>query len=258
MEITENVTTAQSRPREVAPDSWQAWAKVAVLFGLAVYFGYNIISGNLTNYVNIRFAWLSYIAVAIFVALGAASLYGVLRGDTEQQGVGFGHRLNISWGAIGIAALPLLLGTLVPSQPLGAAAVNGSISLSTSSYNSAAAFARDPLERNVLEWLRVFGQDVPSAFDGQEAEVIGFVYREPGFEENKFMVARFTMSCCVADASAIGFPVYYEGEANLADSQWIQVRGTFLAGDFKDTITPILQAETVTLINQPEHPYLYP
>ena len=59
--------------------SAREWAKTAVLVGLALYFIYNIFSGNLTNYINVRFAWLAYVAVLIFIALAVANIYELFR-----------------------------------------------------------------------------------------------------------------------------------------------------------------------------------
>src|SRR5690606_2003718 len=107
----------------------QLWIKTAILLGLGVYFVYNIISGNLTNYVNERFAWLSYVAAALFLITGLYSLYHLLtahRGhdhaEHEHSHEGH-HHGQMSWGVLAIVAIPLLLGTLIPSRPLGAEAV---------------------------------------------------------------------------------------------------------------------------------------
>ncbi|MDX1992503.1 MAG: TIGR03943 family protein [bacterium] len=246
--ITKDEAQQQNRPME--------WLKAGTLLALSAYFGYSILSGNLTNYINIRFAWLSYLAVVIFAALGAASVYALLRNEGRARD---DSHTPVSWSMIGLMALPLLMGTLIPSQPLGAEAVDGRIGTRVASVNTAAAVTKDPLQRNVLEWLRVFNDgSAPAAFDGQEADVIGFVYREPGFAVDQFMIARFTVACCVADASAIGLPVQWDGAADIADGEWVQVRGAFEAGSFRDQTMPILRAQSVQVVEQPEHPYVYP
>ena len=56
-------------------------------------------------------------------------------------------------------------------------------------------------------WRRIGAWRKLSQFNGQPADLIGFVYSEPTFGGDHFMVARFAISCCVADASAIGVPV---------------------------------------------------
>jgi len=235
--------------------------KVLVLFGLAVYFAYNIVSGNITNYINIRFDWLSYVAVFIFAMLGIGSAWALYRRDTDAGYSADAHEVSsLGWWTIIIVALPLVMGTLIPSRPLSVDAISGGVQLSVASANSAAAFSRDPLERNVLDWLRVFaGETTPSRFDGEQANIIGFVYREPDFPTGHFMVARFTVSCCVADAQPIGLPVYApELLDDLVDGDWVEVNGAFEAAVFRDTKVPIIQADAITIVSQPEHPYLYP
>lgn len=232
-------------------------AKAALLLGLAAYFAYNIVSGNVTNYINARFIWLSYLAAAILALFGIISAYVAMQ---PRDGAALReNHINTRWGFLAIAAFPLLIGVLLPSRPLGAEAVNGSISLSVGSFGVAQAGQKDPLQRNVLDWLRVFSQTATASnFDQQAADVIGFIYREPTFPPDHFMVARFTVSCCVADAGAIGMPVYWPDAEQFADGEWVQVRGLFQAGVFRDTTMPILQAETIALVAEPEHPYLYP
>ena len=236
-------------------------AKTALLFGLALYFVYNIVSGNLTNYINERFAWLSYVAVVLFVLLGVGSVLDLLRhrGHHHDHDHDDHTHAALTWPVLLIVAVPLVLGTLIPSRPLGSAAVDGNISLSAASVTSSTTFTTDPAKWNVLDWLRAFSQsDDLNSFNGKEASVIGFVYKEPTFPEGSVMVARFTVSCCVADASAIGLPVAWTGTADLPADTWVQVKGTFKVGSFRGDTVPILQASSVEVIEQPAHPYLYP
>lgn len=235
------------------------WAKAAILLGLSGYFVYNIATGDLNNYINTRFAWLSYVAVVLFGLMGVMTIYALMRqNDSVILYQDDTTHTRIGWGIVMIVAIPLMLGTLIPSRPLGAEAVNGNISLTASTY-SGAVVTKDPLQRNVLDWLRVFADETaPAVFNGEPADLIGFIYREPDFPPDHFMVARFTVSCCVADAGAIGLPVYSPAAADLADGEWVHLTGTFEAGTFRNTAMPILQADVVTVVPEPEHPYLYP
>jgi uncharacterized repeat protein (TIGR03943 family) len=242
----------------------QLWVKALLLIGLGIYFVYNIASGNIFNYVNVRFAWLSYVAAALFLLIGAFSIWHLLRDhDHDEADHAHGDHVHapISWGVLVLLAVPLALGTLIPSQPLGAGAVSGSVSLSSSQVSVGSANVQSlnvpPLQRNVLDWLRAFNSADTQQFDGQPADVIGFVYTEPSFDKNEFMVARFSITCCVADATALGLPVYWD-KAIPAQGQWIEVKGTFAQGTFKGSQTPVLQADTINPVAQPEHPYLYP
>ncbi len=251
-------------------DNLQPWLKMLVLLGLGLYFTWNIASGNLTNYINTRFVWLSYLAAGLFLLLALSSAWTLLRARQHEHHDHDGHdhahhdhahnHDRMPWTMLAVVALPLVLGTLVPSRPLGASAVDGSLALSAANTTTTStAFAINPLDRNVLDWLRVFNSvgDYEEVA-GEPADVIGFVYREPNFGEQRFMVARFTISCCVADASAIGVPVAWAETESLPADIWVRVQGTFSVDDFRDDRVPVLQATSVEPVDQPQHPYLYP
>lgn len=238
----------------------QGWLKTALLLGFGAYFVYNIGSGNLANYISVRFAWLSYVAAVLFLIIGY-SAYDRLRRRIRARHHHHDHdHAPMSWGALLVIAVPLILGTLIPSRPLGAEAVDGNLGLTAvAATTTTTTFSINPQDRNVLDWLRVFNATEDyNELTGQPADVIGFVYTEPTFGENQFMVARFTISCCVADASAIGLPIYWQELGTLQQGQWVRVQGTMQVGAFRDDSLPILQAASVEIVEQPDHPYLYP
>lgn len=230
--------------------------QAVVLLGLAAYFAFNLLTNNVTNYINTRFVWLSYVAVVIFGVLGIASLMAVRSGRMLDRGP---DHQRVTLPVILVMAVPLVLGTLIPSKPLGAEAIDSSVSFNAFAGLNVEVVDKDPLERNVLDWARIFTTDTAAGtFNGQEANVIGFVYTEPTHPDNTFVVARFTVSCCVADASPIGLPIYWPEADTLPSGQWVEVSGAFEARDFRGQLTPTLIAERITLIEQPDHPYLYP
>jgi len=247
---------------ELQSTDWRNWSKTAILLGMGIYLTILILTGNLTNYINLRFAWLAYVGAGIFYLLGLVNLYGMLYPQPDEmddylsQSAG---NYNITWGIIAIVAFPLMLAVLVPSRPLGVEAVNGGISLNPVGVQSASAFSRDPLDRNILDWLREFSRtDTPAEFNGQEVRVTGFVYREPTFLDDDFMVSRFTMSCCVADAFAIGLPVTFANSEQFTDGTWVEVQGKLRANDFGENFVPVVYATSVETIKEPTQPYLYP
>ena len=246
-------------PRNVQRENILGWAKSVVLVCLGVFFIYSIASGNLSNYINQRFAWLSYVAAGLFLLLGVANAVDLLL-HRDYALLDRSHS-PITWTVIAIVAIPLMLGVLVPSRPLGSAAAAGSVSLSLSaaSVTKATTFTTDPLKWNVLDWLRAFHMsDDVNSLNGKQANVIGFVYREGTFPDNEFMIERFAVSCCVADASALGLPVISDKASQYPADTWVQIKGTLKVGKFKGDNWPILQAVSIEKIGQPAHPYLYP
>jgi uncharacterized repeat protein (TIGR03943 family) len=123
---------------------------------------------------------------------------------------------------------------------------------------TASAYVRPPEERNILEWLQEFNRvNNPAQFNGLPVSVEGFIYREPDMPAGHFMVARFTMSCCVADAFAIGMPVLDAEGATWTEGTWVRIQGTLEAQPFRGELLPVIQPESITPIDVPQNPYLY-
>ena len=240
------------------------WVKAVILLGLSMYFVYNLISGNVTNYINIRFVWLSYVAGAMFLAYGLYLLYTLIqarRGQPVHHDHDHDHdHEHASWGVLAIVAIPVLIGFFSTSAPLDYNAVNGGVSLNAVGGEGGMTISSDdPMEWHVLDWLRAFDQSEDMAeFAGSDANLIGFIYREPDFDESTAMITRFTVNCCVADATAIGVPVRGDTVRDLEQGVWVRVNGEFALDNFRGADVPILNPATITRIEAPEQPYIYP
>jgi len=243
----------KDRPRKAAPAPRSTWLAPLILLGMGGYLCLLLLTGNINHYINERFAWLAALAALLFAVLGLVALRSRLQAAAHSEPI------QTSWDSLLICSLPLLLGIFIPSRALGIEAINGGISLSPVGVSSAASFTRDPLDRNILDWLREFDRALsPAAFDGTAADVVGFVYREPSYPEDTFMLSRFTMSCCVADAFPVGMPVQVAGAGSYAAGEWLRVGGGLQARDFDGQRMPVLVADTVEPVPQPAQPYLYP
>jgi uncharacterized repeat protein (TIGR03943 family) len=238
--------------------SLKALALVAMgLFLYSRFFG-----GTLLFYINERFVWLTLLASLGFILVGISYRYRT--GPAHDHDHADHHHARISWGGATLVLLPIVLGLLVPPKPLGAAAmVNRDVSIksltSAAAPNSNQVLAKPKAEKNILDWLIEFRSTSDlSAFNGQQAKVVGFVYRDERFGRDQFMVSRFVLSCCAADAAPLGLLVQAPESGSFADDQWVEVTGAFEAGQFAGEAMPILLAETIKPTDIPEQPYLYP
>jgi putative membrane protein len=239
--------------------------KSLLLLGLSAYFVHLWLGGDLHNYVNARFGWLPVLAAALFLVLGLHGMAAAARGGQRhhhagQHGAVADHvHLPPSWAVLAIAAVPLLLGTLVPSEPLGARAVGGEASLDPGVLEGAVVPTSDSTDWTVLDWLRAYSAGGrQERINGKEADVIGFVYRREDDPKDAFVVMRFLMSCCSADAYAVGMPVVWANAETLPIDSWVRVRGTVNVGQFRGQSLPILTAAAVEEnIARPKQAYLY-
>jgi uncharacterized repeat protein (TIGR03943 family) len=243
--------------------SGQAWVQAGILLALAVYMALLMLTGNINNYINERFQWLVVLASVIFAVLGAFQVWCALRPqahDHDHDHHDHDHDHSVSWGVLAVVSVPLMLALAFPSRPLGVEAITAGVSLNAVGVGNAQTFTRAPKDRNILDWLREFNRvGNPASFNGQEVDVIGFIYREATMPAGEFMIARFTMSCCVADAFAIGLPVRVDAQtaAQFATGTWVRVQGTLQAGVFNGESVPILQPTDITPTDVPASPYLY-
>ncbi|MEH6967127.1 TIGR03943 family protein [Priestia megaterium] len=94
-------------------------------------------------------------------------------------------------------------------------------------------------------------------FIGKKIEVNGFVYREKGFKDNQFVVARFGISCCAADASVYGLLSTLENASTLKKDTWVHIKGIIQKTTYNEENVPYIQVQQIESIDQPDNPYVY-
>jgi uncharacterized repeat protein (TIGR03943 family) len=256
----------------------QRWTQAAIAGLMGLYLIYSLLSGNIANYIALKYSWLTWTAAGILLVLSVTQAVTLIRPalsghdddhhahDHHDHAHEAAHSLR-TWLGLGIVALPVLFGLLIPSKPLTSRAVDKPVASDLSSINAAPSDVRlslAPLDRNVLDWISAFvTAPDPSVFNGQPADVVGFVYRDARFDRpDQFMVARFIMSCCAADAQAIGLIVEWPGAESLRDDTWVRVRGTVEVAEWGGALLPHIMAHDgesgVERLDQPQNPYLYP
>lgn len=233
--------------------------KALILILMAVFLAEKFFSGRLYYYIGPRFSWLTILAIGLFITMAGA--YNLISAPDDIPTHEHVHAKTKLWQLL-IVALPLFLGVIIPASPLGASAISNrgvSTTLSLTADGGASTLTVIPGERNVLDWVRAMNANPdPAALNGQEADVVGFVYRDTRFSDDQFMVARFTITCCVADAMAIGVVVVSQDASKFASDSWVRVKGTFTEGMLDSETIPVLVADEIVAVQPPEQPYLYP
>ncbi len=236
---------------------------------LGLYLLSRVWTGKILLYINQRFVVLVFLAGLGFVIL-AQVLFSQRQeaANEEEAGHEHQHAFNLNLGQVKWnfwwIIFPVLIGFLIPSKPLGAEAlstrgVTTKAALSTRLQDSQDSLQVSPTQRTVLDWIRLFAseQDIHQ-FEGQPVDVTGFVFHDPTLADGEFMVGRFSITCCVADAFAIGMVVNKPDLTGLADNTWIEVQGKLSIATVNGNPLPIIQADTITPVDEPEQPYLFP
>ncbi|MFZ0544244.1 MAG: TIGR03943 family protein, partial [Candidatus Promineifilaceae bacterium] len=262
--------------------------KSIILLGFGVFLFSRLVNGSIYFYINQRFVILTLLAASGFVLVGAS--YFLRRPshshadnddhdhaehnhaehdhhDHDHEEVHYDHHdhdhSHLSWFGVVVILLPLILGWLVPPKPLGASAFSNREINVGSLQSVAPPGSNDRMglisgEKNILDWLvDIQNSASPEALNSQEAHVIGFVYRDERFDASQFLIGRFVVSCCVADASPVGLVVEGENAADFTDDQWVEIHGHFETKLFEGEETPILMIDDIVAIDPPSEPYLY-
>ena len=84
--------------------------------------------------------------------------------------------------------------------------------------------------------------------------VAPIVNRHGDTSADEFILTRFIVTCCVADATVAAVRVVDVTPGKFADGQWVQVDGTFypVGSDM------IVAADSVKEVPQPHNPYMTP
>lgn len=98
-------------------------------------------------------------------------------------------------------------------------------------------------------------------FIGRKISLEGFVFKEETFNEEQFVIARMSVSCCAADAEVIGFMCKYKQSSELEQNLWIKVTGTINSTVIEDKgkkrRIPVIEVDKLESIKEPINKYIY-
>ena len=260
----------------------QVALKGLLLLGLGIFLFTRITSGTLNYYISQRFDWLTVAAVLGLIVVGLS--YRHLLQEVEDTDAAsddpapvrsgeagppagednhhHGHALG--WSGFLLISLPIILGLLVPPRPLGVAALQNR-EISAGGLGSilpaavGSSLVQESSERTILDWVLAFHQGERPA-ETDTADVVGFVYLDDAADEAEFTLTRFVVGCCAADAMAVGLPVSLadglSSGGELEEGQWVRVVGQFAVSTGNSI--PVLVAEQLEAVPEPNQPYLYP
>ena len=234
-----------------------------LMFGLGFFLLERFWSGRLALYINQRYTWLIVLASFGLMAFGIITFNHrpPIWNQEEKLLEPEMAPKNAAWRLL-LFVIPLLLGILVPATSLGASAaetrgVSQAVPL-TAGGSIPSILALDPANRSILEWLWVFDEsEDPADIIGQLVDVEGFVFSNENLPDGYFMVGRFIVTCCVADATAIGI-AFLPPEGVEVPNGWVRIKGEMTVTTFDEQPTLLIDTRQITSMDEPEQPYLYP
>jgi len=205
-------------------------------------------TGTLGYYVNARTVWVVLVGGLLFALVGIVALVRAWRSTAE---LGPTWRTGIFIGAIA-------LGLLVPPRPLSAQSGQASLgALQLASHVSSGGSGDD-----FGAWITALSSHPdPSWWAGKRVTLVGFATPQAGLPPRSFLVGRYLVTCCVVDATLLGFPVQLARGSIPPQGAWVQVQGTFGRSYWTDPSGahyPVVERARITPVTIPSNPYLSP
>ena len=121
----------------------------------------------------------------------------------------------------------------------------------------------DPLEGPIfLKTVDHLSSDLEGCI-GEEVELAGFIYVEDGFEPDQFVIGRYVVTCCAADAEIYGVLCKDVSDFDHKANSWVKVKGTvekttyMSSYDDKEIEMAQIVIEEIESIAPPKEPYIY-
>jgi uncharacterized repeat protein (TIGR03943 family) len=220
-------------------------AVAAVLLAWAVVFWFLLVTGRTSLYLSPRTAWVVPTG-AILLTLAAAGRLLTARTDRpEPVGSAWGLGLVVVPAVLILAVPPAALGSFAASRrSLAAGAIGGPTDVAVGDQvtlaSVAAATWSDQARRALADRA------------GSRVTFEGIVTRREGQPADEFVLTRFIVSCCVADALSVQVRVVGAPPGRFDQDQWVRVIGTFYPVG-RETV---VDASSIERIPRPDDPYL--
>lgn len=229
------------------------------LLGYGSYLMYLFFSRKIQLFVHPDYMVLTLVGGIVLVVVGVLNLFSNFSKSHRAHGGLEKLRLR----DVGIVLLPLLFIVSIEPKPLSTATallrstgLNSDLGISRQT-SKVSQFAINTENRSLLDWIQLFNDaPEPERYKDLKAKLSGFVLKDPTLPADYFLISRFVISCCAADARPVGIPVKYDPQKNsFKNDQWIELEGVFDIDTFNGDRQPVLMLQNAHDISIPENPY---
>lgn len=216
----------------------------------AAFFWSLIIGGTTSLYLAQRTTWLVWLG-AIALSIAAAGRLLASRAPRPEP-----LDIRTAWTSVAVL-LPVVVLSAQPPGVLGSFAAQSRASFVSQGYVSSAG----DIESGELSLADVAGavrsregMSALASRAGDTVDFTGFVTREPGAPADEFVLTRFLISCCVADALSVQVRVAGAPPGRFEEDDWVRVTGSI----YPVGREVVLDASDVVGVPRPKRPYLSP
>jgi putative membrane protein len=215
-----------------------------VLATWAALFWFLLGTGRTSLYLSTRTAWLVPVGAVLLTvaALGRLATARTAHAD---------HLTPRETWVLGVIALPVVLFMALPPATLGSYSVNRRPGIGASVRIVSGPL--DFVDVGAAQSFDAANQQL-QARAGETIELEGFVTTDASLPPGEFLLSRYIVTCCVADATVAQVRVVGAPSGTIADDEWVHVSGAV----YPLGREVLVAADVVDQIPVPDSPYLTP
>ena len=217
---------------------------------MGALFWFLLLSGRDALYLSTRTSWVVPVA-AVLLSLASIGRFASARVRHPEP---LGRRE--AW-IMGLMVVPVMLMLVLPPATLG----QFSAGKRSSFAGSGIATAVGDISTGELSMIDVAAAQTSKEGElalakraGEPVDFIGFVTLYGDTPADEFLLTRYIVTCCVADATIAEVRIVNVTPGQFQPNDWVEVQGTI----YPLGREVIVNASEVTSVPQPERPYLTP
>ena len=239
----------------ISPSNGWNQARVAgalVLVVWAVMFWWLYLSGRVNLYLSTRTSWVVPLGAILLTAAAVGRLFAA-RGST-------GETLRLREAVVmTLMVVPVILVMVLPSATLGTFTAPtkkefSSATLSSSFYDEITTTSEITLLSVAAAQTSNEGAQALAKRAGADVNFVGIASREASTPADEFLLTRYVITCCVADATIVQVRVVNVTPGSIEPNEWVEVKGQL----YPLGRTMLVNAASVRTVPRPSKPYLTP
>jgi putative membrane protein len=225
-------------------------AGTVVLGAWAALFWFLLASGRDAFYLSTRTEWVVPVAAVLLTLATLGRLASARSGQTEPLR---SRELTVMIAMV----VPVLLLTILPPATLGSFSAGKRSAVAGTGFSGSEgdiATGDLTLVDVAVAQTTPEGERALAKRAGESVTFVGFVTRYDGTLADEFLLTRYVVSCCVADATVAQVRVVNVTPGAFEDNEWVEVTGTIYPIGREVIVNA--GPDGIVKVERPERPYL--
>ncbi|MDT2047361.1 TIGR03943 family putative permease subunit [Priestia flexa] len=239
--------------------------RILILIGFTFVFMHLHATGDISKYINMKYAWISYSTIFLLWFITIAAFIFYMKGDEHDHNHGDGCDCHSHSHAPRkrdkflylIYIVPIITALFLPISKLDSKIVeakgfNFPIYEKNSPYDqhqflepdTSSFYGEEAYDKMIRKDLKQFGKseklnledteflnametiyNYPGEFTGKTIRLKGFLYHNDELPKNQYFLFRFGIIHCIADSGAFGMLIEFPDDVSFQNDDWVTVTG---------------------------------